>query len=59
MAWKPHGYTSVAPYLVVDGAQRTIDFLVTVFGAEPLRMHPMWLKWCVPLSMRRPRARRL
>ena len=25
MAWKPEGYTSVAPYLVVDGAQRTID----------------------------------
>ena len=27
MAWKPDGYTSVAPYLVVDGAQRTIDML--------------------------------
>ena len=40
MAWKPEGYTSVAPYLVVDGAQRTIDFLVAVFAAEPLRMHP-------------------
>ena len=41
MAWKPEGYTSVAPYLVVDGAQRTIDFLIAVFDAQPLRMHPM------------------
>ena len=41
MAWKPDGYTSVAPYLVVDGAQRTIDFLTVVFDAQPLRMHPM------------------
>ncbi len=36
--FKPEGYTSVAPYLTVNGAQRTIDFLVHVFGAEPLRM---------------------
>lgn len=41
MAWKPEGYTSAAPYLVVDGAQRTIDFLIAVFDAEPLRMHPV------------------
>jgi hypothetical protein len=41
MAWKPDGYTSVAPYLVVDGAQCTIDFLVAVFDAQPLRMHPV------------------
>lgn len=41
MAWKPEGYTSVAPYLVVYGAQRTIEFLVAVFDAEPLRMHPV------------------
>jgi PhnB protein len=34
---KPEGYTSVAPYLIVDGAARTIDFLVRVFGAEELR----------------------
>ena len=37
MSWKPAGYTSVAPYLVVDGAERTIDFLVRVFGAQALR----------------------
>jgi uncharacterized glyoxalase superfamily protein PhnB len=34
---KPDGYTSVAPYLIVDGAARTIDFLVKVFGATELR----------------------
>lgn len=37
MSWKPAGYTSVAPYLVVDGAERTIDFLARVFGAQALR----------------------
>ena len=26
---------------MVDGAQRTIDFLTAVFDAQPLRMHPM------------------
>ena len=38
MTYKPDGYTSVAPYLTVNGAQGTIDFLVRVFGAQPLRM---------------------
>jgi PhnB protein len=37
MSFKPAGYTSVAPYLIVDGAGRTIDFLVRVFGAQELR----------------------
>lgn len=40
MAFKPEAYNSVSPYLVVDGAQATIDFLVAVFGAQPLRMVP-------------------
>jgi uncharacterized glyoxalase superfamily protein PhnB len=40
MAFKPDGYTSVAPYLTVNGAQRTIDFLTRVFEAQPLRMIP-------------------
>lgn len=39
VTYKPDGYTSVAPYLIVDGAQATIDFLVAVFGAVPLRLH--------------------
>ena len=41
MTWKPQGYASVAPYLVVEGAQGTVDFLVAVFDAAPLRMHPV------------------
>jgi PhnB protein len=38
--FKPNGYTSVAPYLIVDGASRTIDFLTRVFGAAELRRFP-------------------
>jgi len=34
---KPKGYTSVSPYLVVDGANRTIEFLVRAFDAVELR----------------------
>ena len=39
-AYKPEGYTSVAPYLIVDGADRTIDFLIKAFGAVELRRFP-------------------
>ena len=39
-SFKPSGYTSVAPYLVVNGAGATMDFLVTAFGAEELRRIP-------------------
>ncbi len=35
--YKPTGYTSVAPYLIVPDAVRTIDFLVRTFDAVPLR----------------------
>lgn len=34
--FKPQGYPSVSPYLVVNGAQGTIDFLRQVFGATEL-----------------------
>jgi uncharacterized glyoxalase superfamily protein PhnB len=37
---KPSGYNSVAPYLVVDGADDTIAFLAQVFGAVELRRFP-------------------
>jgi uncharacterized glyoxalase superfamily protein PhnB len=37
---KPERYPSVSPYLVVDGAARTIDFLTEVFGAVELRQFP-------------------
>lgn len=38
--YKPDNYSSVSPYLVVDGADRTIQFLVDVFGATELRRFP-------------------
>jgi len=37
---KPRGYTSVSPYLIVDGASHTIEFLVRVFDAVELRRFP-------------------
>lgn len=39
-AHEPNGYTSVAPYLIVDGTGRTIDLLVGVFDAARPRRHP-------------------
>lgn len=41
VSYKPENYTSVAPYLIVNGAAATIDFLVQVFNAERLRIHTM------------------
>lgn len=38
--YKPSGYSTVSPYLIVDGAQGTIEFLKTVFGAVELRRFP-------------------
>ena len=38
MAFKPDGYNSASPYLLVEGAQATVDFLKAVFDAEPLRI---------------------
>ena len=34
---KPEGYTTASPYLIVNGAGDTIEFLKQVFGAEELR----------------------
>lgn len=39
--WKPEGYSTVSPYLVTEGAQRVIDFLVAAFDASPLRRYEM------------------
>lgn len=36
-AHKPEGYTTVSPYLIVDGAGATLAFLARVFGAAELR----------------------
>ena len=33
----PEGYHSVNPYIVADGAERLVDFLVTVFGGVEQR----------------------
>jgi uncharacterized glyoxalase superfamily protein PhnB len=35
--YKPQGYTSVSPYLIVEDASRTIEFLVDAFDAVELR----------------------
>jgi uncharacterized glyoxalase superfamily protein PhnB len=39
-AFKPEGYNSVSPYLIVDGAAETIAFLKEAFGAVELRRYP-------------------
>jgi PhnB protein len=41
MSWKPDGYSSVSPYLVVNGAQKVVDFIEATFGGEPLRRFDM------------------
>lgn len=38
-SYKPANYNSVSPYLVVDGANGTIEFLKKVFGADELRRY--------------------
>ena len=38
--YKPEGYSTVSPYLVVNGAAETIDFLIDVFDATELRRFP-------------------
>ena len=35
--YKPDGYSTVSPYLIVDGAEDTIAFLEAVFNATELR----------------------
>ena len=37
MSYKPPGYTSVAPYLIVPDIRAHLDFLDTVFRGERLR----------------------
>lgn len=38
--YKPNNYSSVSPYLMVDGADASIAFLKRVFGATELRRIP-------------------
>jgi len=35
--YKPKGYSSVSPYLIVNEAERMINFLIEVFGGTPTR----------------------
>ena len=39
--YKPTGYNSVSPYLVVNGAQKMIDILKAIFNANELRRYDM------------------
>jgi uncharacterized glyoxalase superfamily protein PhnB len=39
-AYKPDNYNTVSPYLIVDDANQTIEFLKNVFGAVELRRFP-------------------
>jgi PhnB protein len=39
--FKPSGYNSVSPYFIVDGADRFIDLMKQIFGAELLREYRM------------------
>jgi PhnB protein len=39
-SYKPKGYNSVSPYLIVNGADATISFLVEVFSAIELNRIP-------------------
>jgi PhnB protein len=36
---KPEGYSSVSPYLMVEGAQRVVEFLKRPFDATDLRRY--------------------
>ncbi|HEX6892071.1 MAG TPA: VOC family protein [Chryseolinea sp.] len=38
-SFKPSGYNSVSPYLIVDGAQKMIDLLKGIFQARELRRY--------------------
>lgn len=40
MSYKPDQHSTVSPYLVVDGASATIEFLERVFGAVELQRFP-------------------
>ncbi|MBA4492512.1 VOC family protein [Paracoccus sp. S1E-3] len=40
MSYKPTGYSTVSPYLLVADAEAALGFMETVFGAERLRVEP-------------------
>lgn len=40
MSYKPDSYSTISPYLIVNGASATIDVLEQAFGAVELRRFP-------------------
>lgn len=40
ISYRPEGYNTVSPYLIVDGAGETIDFLTQALDAVELRRFP-------------------
>jgi PhnB protein len=38
-SYKPQGYSSVSAYIVANGAQDVIDFLIKAFDARQTRRH--------------------
>jgi uncharacterized glyoxalase superfamily protein PhnB len=40
-SYKPQGYSSVSAYVVADGAQDLIDFLIKAFDARQTRRYDM------------------
>jgi PhnB protein len=40
-SYKPQGYSSVSPYVVANGAQDVIDFLIESFDARQTRRYDM------------------
>ena len=36
-SYKPQGYNSLSPYLIVDEAQKLVDLLISIFEAQELR----------------------
>ncbi len=39
--YKPAGHNSLSPYLIVENAQVTLDFIKAVFRADPEMVHRM------------------
>jgi len=40
-SFKPSGYNSVSPYFIINGAQKFINLLKTIFNAQELRRYDM------------------
>ena len=40
MSWKPEGYSSVSPYLIVLDAERALAFMEAVFDARRIQVIP-------------------